>query len=152
MTIALDTNVLAYVEGVNGPELRARTAALIQRLPEDELRLPVQVLGELFNVLVRKARYTRGTARAVIQAWRASYPVLETSERALLAAAGLATDHHLSIWDAVILSVAAQAGCRLLLSEDLQDGFVWGGVTVANPYADTMHPLLAALLAEPDRS
>jgi hypothetical protein len=41
----------------------------------------------------------------------------------------------------------------LLLSEDLQDGFSWAGVTVTNPFAATCHPLLEdALLggADPD--
>ncbi|HWB99103.1 MAG TPA: hypothetical protein VG672_20485, partial [Bryobacteraceae bacterium] len=55
-------------------------------------------------------------------------------------------DHHFGIWDAVILSAASQAGCRLLLSEDLQDGFTWGGVTVVNPFASPRHALLEALL------
>ena len=59
----------------------------------------------------------------------------------------LAVHHVLSIWDAVILSAAAAAGCRLLLSEDLQDGFTWNGVTVVNPFPGRRHPLLAALQA-----
>ncbi|HZC22176.1 MAG TPA: VapC toxin family PIN domain ribonuclease, partial [Candidatus Binatia bacterium] len=49
-------------------------------------------------------------------------------------------------WDAIILSAAAEAGCRLLLSEDLQAGFTWNGVTVANPFAAKKHELLAELL------
>jgi hypothetical protein len=39
-----------------------------------------------------------------------------------------------------------RGGFRLLLSEDLQDGFTWRGVTVTNPFAAALHPLLAALL------
>jgi predicted nucleic acid-binding protein len=35
----------------------------------------------------------------------------------------------------------------LLLSEDLQDGFTWRGVTVANPFGAAKRPLLAAMLA-----
>jgi hypothetical protein len=31
----------------------------------------------------------------------------------------------------------AKVGCRLLLSEDLQEGFPWRGVTVTNPFAQT---------------
>jgi predicted nucleic acid-binding protein len=38
----------------------------------------------------------------------------------MLAAVDLATHHHFSMWDAVILAAASQAGCRLLLSEDLR--------------------------------
>ena len=63
-------------------------------------------------------------------------------------AADLATDHRLGTWDAVILSAASQAGCRLLLSEDLQEGFTWAGVTVVNPFSSPQHVLLSALLGE----
>jgi predicted nucleic acid-binding protein len=62
-------------------------------------------------------------------------------------ATDLASAHGLSIWDSVIFAAAADAGCRLLLSEDLQEGFTWRGVTVANPFAATRNPLLAATLA-----
>lgn len=58
----------------------------------------------------------------------------------------LATDHQLGIWDAVILSSTAEAGCRLLLSDDPNPGFSWKGETVANPFAPPRHGLLAALL------
>jgi predicted nucleic acid-binding protein len=125
---------------------------LVQRLPEGAALLPVQTLGELFNLLVRKAGRARAKARTAILSWRDAFPVIETSAEVMLAAADLATDHQLRIWDAVVLSAAAEAGCRLLLSEDLQEGFTWKGVTVTNPFSTPIHELLAALLATtPDR-
>ena len=66
----------------------------------------------------------------------------------LLGAVDLAADHQLPIWDAVIVAAAADARCRLLLSEDLQEGFTWGGVTVANPFSPSRHPLLQSLTHE----
>ena len=48
----------------------------------------------------------------------------------------------------MILSASAAAGCRLLLSEDLQEGFTWNGITVVNPFAAKRHELLSALLEE----
>ena len=45
-----------------------------------------------------------------------------------------------------MISVAAESACRLLLSEDMQEGFTWRGVTIVNPFAENTHPLLAALL------
>src|SRR5437660_738942 len=85
----------------------------------------------------REARPRRSPAegRAAILAWRDAFPLIETSASIMLAATDLAIDHRLGIWDAVILAAAAAAGCRLLLSEDLQDGFTWNGVTVTNPFA-----------------
>jgi len=102
-------------------------------------------------VLVLKARRPAMNARAAILGWRDVYAAIDTSSTVMLSAADLATDHHLRIWDAVILSASAEAGCRLLLSEDLQEGFTWRGVTVTNPFAATPHPLLRTLLGDNER-
>jgi predicted nucleic acid-binding protein len=144
--LALDTNILAYAEGLNDGKRRDAALNLIRRLPQESVLLPVQVLGELFNVLVRKAGRTQAEARDVLLSWRDSFPLIETSPDIIVTAADLATDHRLGIWDSVILSAASGAGCRLLLSEDLQEGFTWGGVTVTNPFSPSRHPLLQPLL------
>jgi predicted nucleic acid-binding protein len=149
LKIALDTNILAYGEGINDAEKRDAVLELLDDLPQGSTVVPVQVLGELFNVLVRKAGRSRAEARDALLAWRDTFPTVETTPEVMLVAVDLATDHHLSIWDAVILAAASQAGCRLLLSEDLQDGFTWGGVTVVNPFAAPRHPLLSSLLDGP---
>ena len=148
MRVALDTNVLAYAEGINGAERRDSALDIVQRLPQEATVIPVQVLGELFNVLVRRAGKSRAEAREALLSWRDTFPVIETSPETMLTAADLATDHQFGIWDAVILSAASQASCRLLLSEDLQEGFTWGGVTVVNPFAPSRHALLEALLED----
>ena len=146
MKVALDTNVLAYAEGANGAAMRDKAVELIQRLPPGAVVVPVQTLGELFHVLVRKAKRRPTRARAAVLSWRDAYAVMETSAAVMVNATDLAADHGLSIWDSVVLAAAAEAECRLLLSEDLQEGFTWRGVTVANPFALTLHPMLAALL------
>ncbi|HEX3884196.1 MAG TPA: PIN domain-containing protein [Stellaceae bacterium] len=147
MRVAVDTNILAYVEGVNGKDRQQLAGDLVSRLPEDTRVLPAQVLGELYNVLVKKLRWSGDQARAAVAAWRNAFILAPTTLAAMNAAIDLAADHRLSIWDSVMLSVAAESGCRLLLSEDLQDGFVWRGVTVANPFARVRHRLLDALLS-----
>jgi predicted nucleic acid-binding protein len=40
----------------------------------------------------------------------------------------------LSFYDALIVAAAADASCRVLLSEDLQHGRKFGAVTVENPF------------------
>lgn len=146
MRFALDTNILAYAEGVNDADRAAMALDLLARLPQDETVIPVQVLGELFTVLVRKANRSPIEAREAILQWRDTFAVANTTPDVMFKAADLAADHRLSIWGAVILCAASSAGCRLLLSEDMQDGFTWGGVTVVNPFAANPHPLLAAML------
>ncbi len=146
MKAALDTNVLAAAEGVDGAARRKVALDLLRALPRDRVVLPAQVLGELFNVLVRKAGRSRSDARSAMLGWRDAFPVAGTTTEAIVAAADLATDHRMAIWDLVILSVSSNAGCRVLLSEDLHPGFTWGGITVLNPFDPERHHLLDALL------
>ncbi|HEY0230255.1 MAG TPA: PIN domain-containing protein [Dokdonella sp.] len=151
MRIALDTNILAYAEGVNDVARRDAALDVVGRLPQESTFLPVQALGELFHVLMRKAGRDASAARAAVLSWRDAFSSIETSPTVLLAAMDLSADHPLTIWDAIMISAAAEAGCRLLLSEDLQNGFTWKGVTVTNPFTAVRHVLLAAALADAKR-
>ena len=56
MRVALDTNILAHAEGVNGAAMKRAALELVQKLPEGAVLLPVQTLGELFNLLGAKGR------------------------------------------------------------------------------------------------
>jgi predicted nucleic acid-binding protein len=146
MRVALDTNVLAYAEGVNGAARKRAALEIVGKLPVDDTFLPVQAVGELFHVLVRKAGRPPERAKAAILSWQDAFSLIETSPAGLVAAIDLAARHGLSVGDSIILAAAAGAGCRLLLSEDLHAGFTWNGVTVANPFSSVLHPLLTALL------
>ena len=147
MRVALDTNVLAYVEGVNGEGRQQSAIALVQALEKSATLIPAQALGELYNVLVRKSGWTGDQARAAILTWRDAFRLAPTTEAVIIAATDLAAGHRLGIWDSLMVAIAAEDGCRLLLSEDMHDGFSWRGVTVVNPFGETRHPLLDALLS-----
>jgi len=150
LKIALDSNVLAYAEGIDDPERQAAARALIDQLAEDATLIPAQALGELYNVLLRKGKWGADRARGAVTVWRDIFTVGPTTESAIIAAVDLAAEHRLTIWDSIMISVAAEAGCRLLLSEDMQAGFTWRGVTVANPFSADRHPLLVSLLGIAD--
>ena len=145
MNVALDTNILAYAEGVNGPAMKRAALELVERLPQSSVIVPVQVLGELFQVLVRKAGRSPSDVRSALLAWRSAFRLVETSPPIMMAALDLAVQQF-GIWDAVIVSAAAEADCQLLLSEDMQHGFVWRGVTIVNPFTKPRNPLLEGLL------
>lgn len=149
MNFAIDSNIMVYAEGVNGAAGEAASRLLIHRLPEEQGLVPLQALGELYNVLTRKAGWSGERARDAVLSWRDTFTPMPTTDYALSKALDLATDHRLSVWDSVIVAVASENGCRLLISEDMQDGFTWGGVTVVNPFAVQPHRLLASLLADP---
>jgi predicted nucleic acid-binding protein len=146
MRIGLDTNILVYAEGLNDAARRRTAVKLLRRLPPESVQLPVPVVAELFHVMMTKAGIAPADAKNVALRWCDQYSVIDTSEAVLLSAMELSSQHQLRTWDAIIMAAAASAGCRLLLSEDLHDGFTWNGVTVVNPFAPKPNRLLAELL------
>jgi hypothetical protein len=56
--------------------------------------------------------------------------------------------YRLSWWDSLIVAAAQLQNCRLLLTEDLQDRAVYGGVTVRNPFALGVSEDLSAYAVE----
>jgi len=147
MRVALDTNVLAYAEGIGDSPRCGLALRLLKVLPGREVVLPAQALGELSSVLTRKGQRSPAEARSAVLVWADSFPVADSTWFAFQSALDLTADHQLPIWDALILSVAAESHCRVLLSEDFQDGFTWRGVTVVNPFASEPSPLIVHWLS-----
>ncbi|MEW6429778.1 MAG: hypothetical protein AB1568_17295 [Thermodesulfobacteriota bacterium] len=73
-------------------------------------------------------------------------PMALSMQKASVIPPGVTVDHGLRILNALILAVTAENHCRLLLSQDVQHGFIWRGVTVVNPYLSPSHPPLESLL------
>jgi predicted nucleic acid-binding protein len=149
--VALDSNILAYLAGVSrAPEDDDKIAAaraLIEQLSTSaSLIAPAQALGELFVVL-RRAGTPSEEARTILIEFADTFGGAISESRTTLAAADLVVDHKLQFWDALIVTAAADAGCTLLLSEDMQHGFVVRGLTIINPLLEQRHPKLASLLA-----
>lgn len=140
MRVALDTNVLVYAEGL-GDEVRCQLAGdLIARLKPTDSIVAVQVLGELSRVLTSKMMKSGSEVRELLLSWSDGVVVADTTWTAFQSAMDLSVDHQISMWDALILAVAAENKCRLLLSEDFQNGFTWRGVTVVNPFETKAKP------------
>lgn len=146
MRIALDTNILAYAEGIGDTAVRDSTMDLIKRISPEYILLPAQTLGELYRVLTAKAKRDPDHARTSILQWADSFEIADSTWSAFQSAFDLSADHSLQIWDSLILSIAAENHCRILLTEDLQHGFTWRGVTAVNPYKHPLHPLLSNFL------
>ena len=146
VSAAIDTNVLVYAEAPYGA--RAGVRELLKACPRDRTFVPAQALGELYDVLVQKSRVERALAKSIVGGWTSVFNVVETSAAVLDAGLELASEHRLQIWDSTILAAAASAGCSLLLTEDMQDGFHWRGVTVVDPFAENRSPLLDKFLSQ----
>ena len=146
MRAALDTNLLVYAEGFGDPARVGASRELLARLSDADLVVPLQCLGELFRVLTGKAGRSAHQAQDAVLGWMDAYQVVETNASSWRGAMDLCVAHQLASWDALVLNVAAEAGARLLLTEDLNPGFSWRGVQVLNPLKHPEDPLLNQLL------
>lgn len=127
----LDTNVLLYL--LSGDEAKAdRAEALLSRRGV----VSVQVLNELANVATRKLGLSWRELGELLEAVRSACTVHSLTEEVHDHARQLAERHRLSFYDAVIVSSALLAGCRVLYSEDMHDGLkVDRSLTIRNPFA-----------------
>ena len=140
MKAAFDTNILAYAEGlrlVEADEAKISSAGLLigPLLAEGTVVLPAQVLAELHNLLRRKASHSPSRAAEIVAEYADFATTIPTDPSVLAEAFELAERHGLQTYDAIILAAAAQGGCDILYSEDMQHGFEWNGVMVVNPFA-----------------
>jgi predicted nucleic acid-binding protein len=149
--IGLDTNFLACLVGVNkgasdaGKTARARD--LLMRLGNSVTYVvSTQALGELFVVMTRSGA-TRSEAQSIVDKLSQQIERIGTSPDILDQAIILAVSHHMQMWDAIILAASLSAGCYLLLSEDMQDGFQIGTMTLINPFTTPLANKLADLIA-----
>lgn len=133
-TFFVDSNLpLYYVDPLNTVK-QARAADWLDHLwLAGTGRLSWQVLHEFYWNAVRKMGMDTEGARQVVEDlwhWR---PV-DASLALVREAWQWADSAQLAYWDALIVAAAQRCGARYLLSEDFQDGRVFGTVQVLNPF------------------
>ena len=60
----------------------------------------------------------------------------------------LARTHRMHLWDSVVCAASAQAGAKVLLTEDMQDGRVLDGLRLINPFAVSNAEAIEKLLID----
>lgn len=127
-----DTNVLIYAFAAGD-----RRSATAESLLAEGGVIGVQVLNEFTNVVRRKLGWNWSQVQAALAAIaELTGPALSLTADIHTQAVKLARESSLAFYDALIVAAAADAGCRVLLTEDLQHGRSFGGVTIQNPFRE----------------
>jgi len=133
--VFLDTNILAYDLDAGSPDKQRLAREALSR-PDHEFVISTQVLMELYVVLTRKLRPgLPDAAAAVVITSLCRLPVVGTDAELVQRAIVLSVRHQLSVWDALIVTAAREAGCEELWTEDLATGAELRGVRIRNPLA-----------------
>lgn len=125
-----DTNVLLYL--LSSDTTKADRA---EELLAKGGTVSVQVLNELANVARRKLGLPWSEVVDILTQIRAVCEVEPLTVETHVHGIRLAERYNLSVYDALILAAALQAGCTIVYTEDLQDGqTVEEVLTVRNPF------------------
>ena len=127
----IDTNVIIYA--FSKDEDRAETArSILQRGGV----ISVQVLHEFVDAARRKLRFEWDSIRTALDELDGLLdPPLALTADLHRDAILIAERQRFRIYDSLIVSAAKRAGCRLVYSEDMQDGQIVDGVLIRNPFA-----------------
>jgi predicted nucleic acid-binding protein len=144
--IGLDINFLAYLAGVdrNEADVGKITAArnlMAQLAGGFGFVVATQALGELFVVLTRSG-LSREKAQTIIKTFSDDLACVGTTPEVFNKALALSVTHKMQVWDSLIVTASGEAGCAVLLSEDMQNGFQIGKITIVNPFVEPLHQLL----------
>jgi predicted nucleic acid-binding protein len=135
--VFLDTNIFVYSLDRSVPAKTQKATELIRRaLTERKGVVSFQVVQEFFNVALRKMTPPMSAVEAERYLQTVFVPMLSvhSSQGLYVEALGLYSRHQLAWYDSLIIAAALQAGCELLMSEDLQHGRRFGTMRVENPF------------------
>jgi len=141
----VDTNILVYRFDPRFPAKQALATDLLrQGIAEQSLVLPYQALIEFVAAVTRPIAENQSLL-SVEDAYREvedmlmQFPVIFPTENTLRTALRGAALYKMSWCDSLIWAYADERGCDLLLSEDFQDGRLYGRVKVHNPFHHAVH-------------
>ena len=132
----VDANVLVYAYDRQEPVKGAMARAVVRSLWESKAgALSTQVLQEFYVTVTRKIPRTIAKSDAIrLVSQYGTWHVHEIQVRDIRDASDLESREQISFWDALICVAASRSGAKRLLSEDLQAGNRYLGVTVENPF------------------
>lgn len=131
-----DTNVLVYAFDNSEPAKQLIAQQILEEQGGDgSLVLSAQVLQEFFVTVTLKLAKPLSVddAYALIQQFSV-YPMVSATPELILRAISRNRDDSFSFWDSLIVEAALQANCRILFSEDMQDGRQIGQLVIRNPF------------------
>ncbi len=149
MASLADTNLLVYRYDPRFPD-KQRTAdqVLRQGVVDGSIVLPHQAVVEFVAATTRRRGAAEpllevATARREAEELLTQFDVLYPDEELVRIALRGAAAYQLSWFDAHLWAYAERFGIGQLLSEDFEDGRLYGTVTVVDPFADSVGPTVS---------
>jgi predicted nucleic acid-binding protein len=130
----LDTNILVYSVDRGAGTRHSLAIAIVDRAADVGCRLTLQAISEFYAAVTRMGIMPPQRAALLADSWLSIFQCAAGSASAIQTALANSVAGRASYWDALLIASAAEAGCTLILTEDLQNGSRLGTVEIHNPF------------------
>jgi predicted nucleic acid-binding protein len=137
----IDTNILIYSFDPDNPPKRKIALDLISKALERGTGvISYQIIQEFLNVATRKfavpltCKDSQRYLNVVLEPLCEVFSSTELFHQAL----EISDQWRFPFYDALVVAAALQADCSLLYSEDMQDNQTIKGLTIRNPFQETV--------------
>ena len=131
----LDSNLLIYSVDSTAALRHGLAIQIVLAAARCDCWLTLQAVSEFYAAATRKRIIPPALAAARANDWLTAFPHFALTPTAVRRALGDAESGRASYWDALLVATAAEAGCILILTEDMADGATLGAVEIHNPFA-----------------
>jgi predicted nucleic acid-binding protein len=134
--VFVDSTTLLYTQDMRFPTKQSASVAWLNLLLDTKrLVLSLQVLNETYAVVKRKPEFAhwRSSIRPFLSDMR-HWMTPPLTNDAPGDAWALEDRYRIGFWDSLVLVSANRAGCAYFLSEELNDGQLYGAVQAINPF------------------
>jgi len=132
--VSIDTNVLIYSIDTSDAAKQEIADGVVERLIAARGCMPLQCLSEFYALTTRKRLITPHQAERVVERMLMSLVIVSAEALDVVEAMHLQQQHGMQYFDALLIATARRVGCTLFLTEDMQHGRSFGGITVDNPF------------------
>ena len=130
----IDSNVFVYfADGRDPAKQSIARAVLADAIGNPQCVISSQVLNEFANVAMKKLSMTEDEVRQYVDSFQSIRVVFQQSGWTVRALE-IKKQYGLQFYDSLMLAAAEDAGCSEFLSEDLNDGQMYCGLKVVNPF------------------
>ena len=139
--VFVDSNLWVYLfSSEDNSKYKASEQFILNNSNKNALVISYQVINEVCHVLLRK-KFSEQDIQKVIGMMTKICIVQDYSKEISLLASNIRDKYSFSFWDSHIVASAVTSQCGLLASEDMQDGFSFGKMTIRNIFTESFNLL-----------
>jgi len=130
----IDTNVIVYANDRDAGDKQNQAIEIIETLIRNQNAvISLQVMQEYANVALGKLEQDPGVVMRQLRLLN-SIQIQFPEDNLVFRQIEIKGAYGVSFWDAGIIALAEKSNCDVILSEDFNDGQLYAGIEMVNPF------------------